>query len=75
MPLRLARVCTSRDNEDVLIVYKEGTSLSNVLAYHLKCFLFKGKRGIHYLNIINMASKCCSYFRILMFSFDSAERK
>jgi len=41
----------------------------------LKRFLFKGKRAIRYLNVINMASKCCSYFRILMFSFDSTETK
>jgi hypothetical protein len=30
---------------------------------------------VYYLNFINLASKCYSYFRILMFSFDSTETK
>jgi len=37
MPLRLAHVYTSRENEDVFFVYKEGISL-NVLAYHFETF-------------------------------------
>jgi hypothetical protein len=46
MPLRLARVCTSSDNEDAFFVYEEGISLSNVLAYHFETFpIQKEKRN------------------------------